>query len=192
MRAPYADRPGWYGRLDFPIDTIRRFLRDALHSSGPDGLMPDLRPLARRLGVIVVQNPAHFRGAVPVARLGDARAREYQGFRSLVAAGIPLAIGSDGLTNPFLNILLGSTHPNNPSEALTREQVVIAYTGGSAYAEFAEGEKGRLVPGQLADLAVLSQDIFTVPAPALPASRSVLTLIDGRVAYDAGVLKAMR
>ncbi len=88
--------------------------------------------------------------------------------------------------------MLASTHPNNPSEALSREQVVIAYTRGSAYAEFAEGEKGRLVPGQLADLAVLSQDIFTVDAPALPGTKSVLTLVGGRVAYDAGVLRAVR
>ncbi len=233
MREPYADRPGWYGRLDFPVDTIRRFLRDALRTSGPDGqlmlhvagdstaalvlhlmtelapdsvwrsrrlrfehgdgLMPDLRPLARRLGVIVVQNPAHFAAAgLSAARLGDTRARQYQGLRSLVAAGIPLAIGSDGLTNPFLNILLASTHPNNPSEALSREQVAIAYTRGSAYAEFAEEDKGRLVPGQLADLAVLTQDIFTVEATALPKTRSILTLIGGRVAYDAGVLRPVR
>jgi hypothetical protein len=45
-----------------------------------------------------------------------------------------------------------------------------------------------LAPGMLADLAVLSQNIFTVPARALPGTSSVLTLVGGKVAYDAGVL----
>ena len=45
----------------------------------------------------------------------------------------------------------------------------------SAFAERLEAKKGMLVPGQLADLAVLSQDVFTIPAQALPATRSVLT-----------------
>jgi hypothetical protein len=78
----------------------------------------------------------------------------------------------------------------NPREALTREQAVAAYTRGSAYAEFAEGEKGTLAPGMLADLAVLSQDVFAAPAPALPATTCVLTLVGGRVAHDAGALAA--
>lgn len=57
-------------------------------------------------------------------------------------------------------------------------------TWGAAYAERMEGEKGTLAPGMLADLAVLSQDIFTVPAESLPATRSVLTVIGGHVVYD--------
>src|SRR2546422_9042749 len=62
-----------------------------------------------------------------------------------------------------LNIMFAVTHPMNPAEALSREQAVLAYTRGSAYAELAERETGTLAPGMLADLAVLSQDIFTVP-----------------------------
>ena len=70
------------------------------------------------------------------------------------------------------------------------ERAVRAYTWGSAYAEFAEKEKGALSAGMLADLAVLSQDIFTVPADKLPATTSVLTLVGGTVVYDAKVLVA--
>lgn len=87
---------------------------------------------------------------------------DFQAVRSLLAAGVRLALGSDGPRNPFLNIMFATTYPTNPDEALTREQAVTAYTRGSAYAEFAEREKGRLAPGMFADLAVLSQDIFTV------------------------------
>jgi predicted amidohydrolase YtcJ len=66
---------------------------------------------------------------------------------------------------------------------------VQAYTAGSAYAEFAEKEKGTLAIGKLADLAVLSQDIFAVAPPDLPKTSSVLTMVGGRVVYDAKVLK---
>jgi predicted amidohydrolase YtcJ len=150
-----------------------------------DGLFPDLIPRAKAMGVIVVQNPTHLDVVTifPGLSLKDA-----QPLRSLLAAGIPVALGSDGPMNPYLNIMFAVTHPDRPSEAITREQAVIAYTLTSAYAEFAEKEKGSLEPGKLADLAVLSQDIFTVPAQALPGTMSVLTLVGGRVVYDAGVL----
>lgn len=73
-----------------------------------------------------------------------------------------------------------------PSEALTVEQAVEAYTRGSAYAEFEEDNKGSIVAGRLADLAVLSQDIFTAPVGALPATESVLTIVGGEIVHDTG------
>jgi predicted amidohydrolase YtcJ len=114
------------------------------------------------------------------------RAEKSQPMRSLLAAGIPLALSSDedGESNPFLEIMLATLHPNHPSEAITREQAVIAYTLTAAYAEFAESEKGSLEPGKLADLAVLSQDIFAVPSDDLPKTVSLLTMVGGKVIYD--------
>jgi hypothetical protein len=222
-RAAYADRPGWHGRLDFPVDTLRAMLAEALtsgdqlilHAVGDstiaivlslmqslapdsvwrplrlrlehaDGIGRDQLDAVRRLGIVVVQNPAHL--AFPDvlrARWGDARLRDAQLLRSLVDARVPLALGSDGPLNPFLNLMFATTHPANPAEALTREQAVFAYTLGSAYAERAEREKGSLTVGKLADLAVLSQDVFGVPAAALPATTSVLTVVNGRVVHDA-------
>jgi predicted amidohydrolase YtcJ len=67
-------------------------------------------------------------------------------------------------------------------------QAVGLMTRGSAYAEFAERDKGMLSPGMWADLSVLSQDIFVCPNEALTGTESVLTMIGGRVAYDARVL----
>ncbi|HET9793246.1 MAG TPA: amidohydrolase family protein, partial [Thermoanaerobaculia bacterium] len=154
-----------------------------------DGLFPDLIPLAKEMGAVVVQNPSHLNVAAIFPGLFLEHA---QPLRSLLAAGIPLALGSDGPTNPYLNIMFASTHPNRPSEAITREQAVTAYTLGSAYAEFAEREKGSLEAGKLADLAVLSQDIFTVSAPDLPKTTSVLTLVGGKVVYDGKVLQTAR
>ena len=87
--------------------------------------------------------------------------------------------------NPFLNIQAAIAPVANPFEAVSREQAVMAYTAGSAYAERAEKDKGTLAPGMLADLAVLSHDVFTIPAAELPAVRSVLTMVGGKVIYEA-------
>ena len=154
-----------------------------------DGVMPDLVSQTKNLGVIVVENPTHVTiRELLVKRFGLERANELQPFRSLLEAGIRLA-GSDGPNNPYLNIMLASIYPGKPKEAVTREQAVIAYTLTSAYAEFAEKDKGSLEPGKLADLAVLSQDIFTIPPPELPKTESVLTLVGGKVVYDAHAVR---
>ena len=73
---------------------------------------------------------------------------------------------------------------SNPPEALTLEQALVAYTQGSAFAEFEEKRKGTLAPGMLADVAVLSQDIFKIPSSALTATTSVLTIVGGRIVHD--------
>lgn len=151
-----------------------------------DGLTPDLLRRAAGLGIVVVQNPSHF--MLPEAHPFTAMVRErgFSPLSDLVAAGIPLAIGSDGPSNPWLNLMFATVPASRPDQALSREQALRAYTQGSAFAEFAEGEKGRLAPGYLADLAVLSQDVLdeaAVPAQDLPKTRSLLTVIGGDVVW---------
>src|SRR5690606_9568738 len=135
-------------------------------------------PRAREFGVVVVQNPSHF--TIPSPFISSVPL-----LSGLVEAGIPLGLGSDGPPNPWLNMQWAGELPASPGQALTREQVLRAYTAGSAFAEFAEGHKGRLAPGWAADFAVLSQDVLdpAVPASALPETRSLLTVIGGQVAW---------
>jgi predicted amidohydrolase YtcJ len=143
-----------------------------------EGLTPGVLPRLGAMGIIVVENPTHLAHHLKLARS--------QLLKSILDAGIPLALGSDsgGPVNPYRDIMLASTHPDRPDEAITREQAVIAYTLTSSYAEFAEHEKGSLVPGKLADIAVLSQDIFTVPKDDLPKTVAILTMVGGKVIYD--------
>jgi predicted amidohydrolase YtcJ len=157
-----------------------------------DLLFPADIPRVKNLGIVVVQNATHLAltNVFPVRYSPQTVAQE-QPLHSLLAAGIPLALGTDGIgfaANPFLDIMLATLHPDRPSEALTREQAVIAYTTGSAYAEGEEDRKGRLAPGQLADLAVLSQDLFTVPFGLIPGTTSELTMVDGHIVWDSGMV----
>ncbi len=167
MRATPADWPSKRVRIE--------------HGDMSAAFLDDLK----ELGVIVVQNPSHFMLPQLMARRYDASTlRAYEPFRTLADKGMRVAIGSDGPVNPWLNLMFATVHANNPSEAMTREQAVIAYTRGAAFAEFAEREKGMLAPGMLADLAVLSQDVFTVPPNELPKTAAVLTMIGGRVVWE--------
>ncbi len=153
-----------------------------------DFLHPEQIEQAEQLGAIVVQNPTHLAVDFSPA-VGSARAAEIQKLKTLLASGVHLAIGSDGgQANPFLDLFLATIHPFHPAEALSMEEAVTAYTRGSATAEFQEWQKGSIRPGHLADLAVLSQDIFTIPPPAVPGTTSLLTLVGGDVVWDAGVL----
>ncbi|MEO6238441.1 MAG: amidohydrolase [Vicinamibacterales bacterium] len=139
---------------------------------------------AARMGVVLVQNPSHFMIAPLLQqRLGAARVARADQIKATLAAGVRVAIGSDGVTNPYLNIMFAALNPANPSQAMTIEQALSAYTHGSAYAELAERQKGTIAAGMLADVALLSQDIFTTPLADLPKTTSLLTIVNGRVVH---------
>jgi predicted amidohydrolase YtcJ len=157
-----------------------------------DGIMPDQILRVKTLGIIVVENPINFTlGELMHQRFGAEKAAVVQPFRSLLLAGIPLAIATDSspespVANPYLHIMYAGAYPGKPRESLTREEALIAFTRTAAYAEFAENSKGTLEPGKFADLAVLSQDIFQVALEDLPKTESVLTIVSGRIAFASG------
>jgi predicted amidohydrolase YtcJ len=135
---------------------------------------------AIELSCVVVANPTHF-GVVELLMKRFGPARRSMRLASMIRSGVHVAIGSDGPLNPFLNIMLATIHPYRPEEAITREQAIDAYTREAAYAEHAEAEKGTLEAGKLADFAILSAPVFSVPTEALPGTFSVLTVIGGEV-----------
>jgi predicted amidohydrolase YtcJ len=146
-----------------------------------DGLQSDMMPAAVDMGVVVVQNPAHlpFRNFYP--------AGDYMLLKTLVSRGVKVAIGSDGPLDPFLNLQMAVTHPVVPDERLSLHQALIAYTAGSAFAEKLD-DKGQIAAGQLADLAVLSQDLFHLQPEQYVGTESILTIVGGRIVFNAGVL----
>ena len=69
------------------------------------------------------------------------------------------------------------------NEKLSIEEAVDAYTAGSAFASFEENRKGRLLPGHVADIALLSQDIFSIDPLALRTTTVDRTIVDGRTMF---------
>ena len=149
-----------------------------------DMLEPPHFDRAKRMGVTIVQNPSHFMlGALVRHRVGVRIERAFM-VKSIVTGGVPFAIGSDGPLNPFVNMMFAAINEANPSEALTVEEALVAYTRGAAAAELMENQKGTLARGMLADLVVLSQDIFKVPPPELPKTSAAITIVGGQVVHE--------
>ncbi len=130
-------------------------------------------------------------------RIGKERAKTTYAFRSLLDSGATLAFGTDWTVaplNPLLSIYAAVTrrtldgkHPNGwvPEQKITVEEAVRAYTVGSAYAEFQENEKGTIAAGKLADIVILSGDIFQIDPIEIEKVKVVLTIMDGREVYEA-------
>ncbi|MEZ5287180.1 MAG: amidohydrolase family protein [Vicinamibacterales bacterium] len=126
----------------------------------------DLASRIASLGMVVVARPAF---SVPLA--------------SLVKAGVPLALGADGSLTPF-DAVAWAISIERGAEALTVGQALTAFTRGSATAELSERDKGHLSVGALADLVVLDEDPFAGDAATVGRTRSLLTIIGGRVVHD--------
>ncbi|HYP01802.1 MAG TPA: amidohydrolase, partial [Pyrinomonadaceae bacterium] len=151
-----------------------------------------------RGGVIASMQPYHAidDGRWAEKRIGNARARTTYAFRSLLDAGAHLAFGTDWYDaplNPMLGIYAAATrrtldgkNPQGwiPEQKITVEEAVRAYTVGSAYAEFAENTKGTLAPGKLADIVILSQDIFRINPVEIERTKVRMTIMDGRIVYE--------
>jgi predicted amidohydrolase YtcJ len=131
------------------------------------------------------------------SRIGAQRSKTTYAFRSLLDAGATLAFGSDWTVaplDPMTGVYAAATrrtldgkHPNGwvPEQKITVEETVRAYTVGSAFAEFTEKSKGTLTPGKLADIVMLDKDIFKIDPVEILNAHVMLTIMDGRVVFDA-------
>ena len=147
------------GKLLDLMDTMNidwKPLRPRFEHADKIDYLPKYLEQAKRMGIIVIENPTNFSENLPAIR----KTSPFDmAMKTLLLKGIPLGIGSDGPFNPFVNIMFAVTHPRRPSEAISRDEAVIAYTATNAFAEFEEQNKGTLTVGKVADLAVLSQCI---------------------------------
>jgi predicted amidohydrolase YtcJ len=143
---------------------------------------------------IAVQNRLIFRAADSAALWGDDVARRSPPLRRILELGIPLGAGTDATVvtpyNPWRSLwwlVTGRTLDGGPARdqkhCLTREEAMDAYTTGSAWFSYAEHSRGRIAPGMLADLAVLSADYYTVAEDEIPEITSVLTMVGGNVVH---------
>jgi len=164
-------------------------------------LHPDDVPRLARLGVVASMQPIHATSDMDMAeRYWGRRCALAYAWRSVLDAGAHLAFGSDcpvETLDPLAGIHAavtrrradGTPGPDGwiPAQRLTVTEAVHAYTLGAAAASGEASLKGSLAPGKLADLVVLSRDIFQIEAMEIVDVRVMMTLFDGRIVYREGL-----
>ncbi len=153
-------------------------------------------------GGIAIQHRMAYQGERFIERYGKAKAEQSPPVKRMLAAGVPLGAGTDATRvasyNPFVSLywlITGKTVGGTPLYAdanrLERMEALRLWTAGSAWFSSEQGKKGALVPGQLADLAVLSADYFSIPDEDIKSLESVLTLVGGKTVHAAGEFTAL-
>jgi hypothetical protein len=154
-----------------------------------------------QLGVVASMQPYQLvdDGRWAEKRIGAERIKTAYAFRSLLDQGAVLAFGSDWSVaplDPVLGIYAAVTrrtpdgkNPRGwiPDQKITVEEALRAYTAGNAYSVFAEGGRGKLRPGYLADLVLLDRDLTRIPPEEIEQAAVKATVVGGRVAFSAEV-----
>ena len=145
-------------------------------------------------GGIAVQNRMAFQGEYFVERYGSEQARRTPPIRRMLEMGVPVGAGTDATRvssyNPYLSLYwlitgktVGGLRLYPEENRLDRDEALRLYTMSSSWFSTEDGKKGALAPGQLADLAVLSADYFSIPEEEIKQLESVLTIVGGRIVY---------
>src|SRR5438132_10337107 len=150
----------------------------------------------KQLKVIASMQPNHLLTDMNWAmdRLGPKRAATSYAWAEFLKKGVTLAFGTDypvEPVTPFRGLYAAVTRKSEdgkkeyfPEEKLTMEQAIAAYTSGSAFAEFAEKEKGTLAPGMLADFVVLDRDVTAVASEKILGTKVLRTVVGGKTVYE--------
>jgi predicted amidohydrolase YtcJ len=152
-----------------------------------------------KLHVIASMQPYHAidDGRWVEARIGHERAKTSYAWRSFLDHGVTLAFGTDwdvAPLNPMLGLYAAVTratldgkNPDGwiPEQKITLAEAVEAYTMGSAFAEFQEKDKGSITPGKLADMVILSANIFDIKPEAIRKVKVDTTIVGGKIVYRA-------
>jgi len=148
------------------------------------------------LGVVAAIQPAHSPLTVDSfdpwpARVGPKRYRRSFAWKTLRDASTRIAFGSDWTVasmNPMTGIYSALNRvpwqDGDPDQHQTLEGTLLSYTRDAAYAEHMDHEKGILKEGYLADVVVLSEDIFHTPKEELLRVRPLLTICDGEITHE--------
>ncbi len=150
-----------------------------------------------KLGVIASVQPYHAidDGRWADKRIGPERSKTTYAFRTFIDSGVKLAFGSDWSVAPLDPLLgiyaavtratLDDKRPTGwvPEQKINVAEAIAGYTTGAAYAAFEENQKGSLTPGKLADIVVLSDDLFAIPPERIRDVKVMMTIVGGRVVY---------
>lgn len=175
-----------------PIDKLHWFL-DHCETITPQ----NIERIAALGGGIAVQHRMAYQGEYFVNLDGPAAAEATPPIKRMLEMGLPVGAGTDATRvasyNPFVALYwmtsgrtVGGTRIYPEKNCLSREKALELFTSGGTWMSRDEGRRGRLVPGQFADLVVLSADYFSIPDEEIRSLESVLTLLGGRPVYASG------
>jgi hypothetical protein len=150
----------------------------------------------------LMQDGLYFAAPIYIAERGPTQMSRTPPIVTALRLVLPVGGGTDAnrvmIPDPFVSLrwmLDGRTvdgiATRGPKEIPSREQALRIYTQGSAWFAHDDVRRGRLMPGMLADLAVLSEDYFTVPISRIGQIHSLLTMVGGKVMYAAGVFSEL-
>lgn len=151
----------------------------------------------KSLKVIASMQPSHLLTDMRWAqdRLGPKRAATSYAWLAFLNKGVTLAFGTDypvEPVTPFRGLYAAVTRQSEngkqeyfPAQRLTMDQAIAAYTTGSAFAEFEEKEKGKIIAGMLADFVVLDRDVTASTPDKILATRVLRTVVGGKTVYEA-------
>ena len=175
------------------LDTLEKVLRktpraDHRHRlEHASVLNPQLINRARKIGVVASVQPHFVVSDFWISnRLGKPRARWTYAFKSLLKAGVVLMGGSDAPVEPIspvLGVYAAVARKANRQERLTVDEALRMYTVNAAYGSFEECLKGSIEVGKLADLTVLSHDLYKIPPQNLRGVKVEMTIVGGEVVY---------
>ncbi len=150
----------------------------------------------KELQIVASMQPSHLLNDMRWAqdRLGPKRAATSYAWAAFLKAGVPLAFGTDypiEPVTPFRGLYAATTRKSEdgkqeyfPEQKLSMDEAIAAYTTGSAFAEFEEKEKGKLVPGMLADFVALDQDVTAISPEKILATKVARTVVGGKTVYE--------
>jgi len=177
--------------IQFPNSKALRFRLEHVQMVRPEDL-----PRFQKLGVVAGLQPfALCDPEKDIRILGRDRAKEAYPYKSLMKAGAAISFGSDFPAEldyqPLLGIYYavtrknkaGTAGPLNPDQVFTVKEALLAYTVGSAYAEFMEKDKGTLQAGRLADFVVLNKSPFEVKPENIKDIQVRYTFVGGKQVY---------
>jgi len=145
-------------------------------------------------GGIAIQHRMAYQGEYFVDRYGAKAAEATPPVKRMLEAGVPVGAGTDATRvasyNPWVALYwlvagrtVGGLRVTSDAARLDRTAALRLWTEGSAWFSAEQGKKGRIAPGQLADLVALDQDYFSVPEEGIKSIVSVLTVVGGRVVH---------
>lgn len=135
-----------------------------------------------------------FQGDYFIDRYSQSAAEQTPPITRMLDLEIPVGAGTDATRvasyNPFISLYwmvsgktVGGTTLYSEANRLDRMEALRRYAVGSSWFSSEDGKKGAIVPGQLANLAVLSDDYFSIPEAQIKQLESVLTIVGGKIVY---------